>query len=137
MHLTVAYKTMLSAMLPEMSLASKRALYDARCTLTLSTSKPTDVPARCTSCTSVERRYGGHRTLRVCTFFLSMPFGLQDFRWTILLALGVSVAIEYPTAPYTVPDHCEYCSTVSSDCDAFSRARRAMPCVTSISSSQH
>ena len=44
MHLTVAYKTMLSAMLPEMSLASKLALYDARCTLTLCTSEPTDVP---------------------------------------------------------------------------------------------
>ena len=44
MHLTVAYKTMLSAMLPEMSLASKLALYDARRTLTLRTSEPTDVP---------------------------------------------------------------------------------------------
>ena len=88
MHLTVAYKTMLSAMLPEMSLASKLALYDARCTLTLRTSEPTDVPVS----QDYERRgvgVVGHRTLRVCTFFLSMPFGLQEFRWTILLVLGV------------------------------------------------
>ncbi len=55
------------------------------------------------------RRYGGHRTLRVCTFFLSMPFGLQEFRWTILLVLGVRCAAH--RAPYTVHDHCEYCTT--------------------------
>jgi hypothetical protein len=47
-------------------------------------------------------------------------------------------AVAAHRAPYTVHDHCEYCTTISSDCDGSSRARRRPTrCRVPSASSQH